>query len=108
MKKTNKYDGMIYGMCIGVGVGTALGVIRALHKKNRIRMVYADETRPLLQGARLTATELMSDGIPVTLITDNMAAWVMKTKGVDAVNLSTHQSGGFIGDCIGLYSTTRL
>jgi methylthioribose-1-phosphate isomerase len=48
-------------------------------------MVYADETRPLLQGARLTAFELMADHIPVTLITDNMAAWVMKTKAVDAV-----------------------
>ena len=66
-------------------IGTALGVIRNLHDKGRIANVFADETRPLLQGARLTATELQADKIPVTLITDNMAAWVMKTRQVDAV-----------------------
>ena len=48
-------------------------------------MVYADETRPLLQGARLTVWELMQDNIPVTVITDNMAAWTMKEKGINAV-----------------------
>lgn len=73
------------GALATAGIGTALGVIRSLHQKGCIHMVYADETRPLLQGARLTAFELMADHIPVTLITDNMAAWVMKTKSVDAV-----------------------
>jgi methylthioribose-1-phosphate isomerase len=48
-------------------------------------MVYADETRPLLQGGRLTAYELKADGIPVTLIADNMAGWLMKQKKIDAV-----------------------
>ena len=48
-------------------------------------MVYADETRPLLQGARLTVWELMQDNIPVTVITDNMAAWTMKQKDINAV-----------------------
>ncbi len=52
--------------------GTALGVIRSAFRDGKIEMVYADETRPLLQGARLTVYELMKDKIPVTLITDNM------------------------------------
>ncbi len=67
------------------GWGTALGVIRSGFAAGKIKMVYADETRPLLQGARLTAWELMADGIPVTGITDNMAAWTMKTKGVNMI-----------------------
>jgi len=98
------------GALATAGVGTALGVIRALHKKNRIRMVYADETRPLLQGARLTATELMSDGIPVTLITDNMAAWVMKTKGVDAVIVGADRitGNGDTANKIGTYGVSLL
>ncbi len=67
------------------GYGTALGVVRAAAARGGVRMVYADETRPLLQGARLTAFELCEDKIPVTLITDGMAAWTMKTRAVDAV-----------------------
>jgi methylthioribose-1-phosphate isomerase len=67
-----------------VEYGTALGVIRAAHEQGKKIKVIADETRPLLQGARLTAYELMRDGIPVTLITDNMVAHVM-SKGL--VNL---------------------
>lgn len=67
------------------GWGTALGVIRAAYAQGKIDMVYADETRPLLQGARLTVWELMQDKIPVTVITDNMAAWTMKQKGINAV-----------------------
>ena len=65
------------------GWGTALGVIRTAHKLGKIKMVYADETRPLLQGARLTAYELVKEKIPVTLITDSMAAWTIRTKGVN-------------------------
>ena len=65
--------------------GTALGVIRsAVERGKRIR-VFADETRPFLQGARLTAWELLSDGIPVTLITDNMAGHFMQRGAIDAV-----------------------
>jgi len=60
-----------------VEYGTALGVIRAAWEQGKKIKVIADETRPLLQGARLTAYELKRDGIPVTLITDNMAGYVM-------------------------------
>ena len=67
------------------GWGTALGVIRSAHAQGKVKMVYSDETRPLLQGSRLTAWELMEDGIPVTTITDNMAAWSMQTKGINIV-----------------------
>ena len=65
------------------GWGTALGVIRSAHKQGKISMVYADETRPLLQGARLTVYELLKEKIPVTLITDSMAAWTIRQKGID-------------------------
>lgn len=67
------------------GWGTALGVIRSAHAQGKVEMVYSDETRPLLQGSRLTAWELLEDRIPVTTITDNMAAWSMKTKGINIV-----------------------
>jgi methylthioribose-1-phosphate isomerase len=65
--------------------GTALGVIRAAWKEGKKIKVIATETRPLLQGARLTAYELKRDGIPVTLITDNMVGYVMHTKLANAV-----------------------
>jgi len=67
------------------GWGTALGVIRTAWLQKKVKMVYSDETRPLLQGSRLTAWELLQDAIPVTTITDNMAAWTMKTRGVNIV-----------------------
>lgn len=67
------------------GIGSALGVIRELHARGQLKMVYADETRPLLQGGRLTAYELKADGIPVTLIADNMAGWLMSRNMIDAV-----------------------
>ncbi len=67
------------------GYGTALGVVRTAWKAGKVKMVYADETRPLLQGARLTAFELTREKIPVTVITDGMAAWTIHTKGVNAV-----------------------
>ncbi|MCW3982970.1 MAG: S-methyl-5-thioribose-1-phosphate isomerase [Candidatus Bathyarchaeota archaeon] len=68
-----------------VEYGTALGVIRAAWEQGKKIKVIADETRPLLQGARLTAYELKRDGIPVTLITDNMAAHVMSKGMVNKV-----------------------
>ena len=73
-------------------------------------MVYADETRPLLQGARLTTYELMNDQIPVTLITDNMAAWVMKTKGIDAVIVGADRVAlnGDTANKIGTYGVSIL
>ncbi len=67
------------------GGGTALGVIRAAHRAGRLRHVWATETRPLLQGARLTTWELDRLGIPHTLIVDSAAAFLMKQKRVDAV-----------------------
>ncbi len=87
------------------GWGTALGVIREAHKRGRLDMVYAGETRPLLQGARLTAYELCEDNIPVTLITDNMAAWTMKTKGVSAVIVGADRiaANGDTANKIGTY-----
>ena len=87
------------------GWGTALGVIRSAYKQGKLQMVYADETRPLLQGARLTAFELYEDKIPVTLITDNMAAWTMRTKGVNAVVVGADRiaANGDTANKIGTY-----
>lgn len=98
------------GALATAGVGTALGVIRELHQRDRISMVYADETRPLLQGARLTAFELQQDDIPVTLITDNMAAWVMKQKGVDAIIVGADRitRNGDTANKIGTYGVAIL
>lgn len=98
------------GALATAGIGTALGVIRALHAQQSIEMVYADETRPLLQGARLTAFELKKDNIPVTLITDNMAGWVMKTKKIDAVIVGADRitHNGDTANKIGTYSLSIL
>ncbi|CAB3396724.1 unnamed protein product [Caenorhabditis bovis] len=65
--------------------GTALGVIRALHSENRLKLAYVLETRPYNQGIRLTSTELLHGNVPFRLITDSMAAWVMKNDKVDAI-----------------------
>jgi len=67
------------------GMGTAVGVIRKLHEQGKLDRVYMDETRPLLQGARITSYEMVSENIPATLITDNMAGWLMKLSRIDAV-----------------------
>lgn len=87
------------------GWGTALGVLREAHGQGKLVMVYADETRPLLQGARLTAYELVEDKLPVTLITDNMAAWTMKTKGINAVVVGADRiaANGDTANKIGTY-----
>ena len=83
--------------------GTALGVIRAA--RSRIRNVWVDETRPFLQGARLTAWELMEDRIPVTLITDSMAAHFMQLGQIDAVVVGTDRvaANGDVANKIGTY-----
>lgn len=67
------------------GIGTAIGIIKELHELGKLEHVYMDETRPLLQGARITAFELKEAQIPSTLITDSMAGWLMKLGWVDAV-----------------------
>jgi methylthioribose-1-phosphate isomerase len=73
------------GALATVDYGTALGVVRAATEQGKHVKVFADETRPLLQGARLTAYELMRDDIPVTLITDDMAGYVMSKRMVNMV-----------------------
>ena len=92
------------------GQGTALGVIREAYANGNISAVYADETRPLLQGARLTAWELQQDAIPVTLITDNMAAWVMHEKRVQAVIVGADRiaANGDSANKIGTYGLAVL
>lgn len=88
------------------GYGTALGVIRTAHTQGKVDMVYADETRPLLQGARLTAYELVHDGIPATLIADNMAASLMRQGKIDLVLLGCDRmaANGDFANKIGTYS----
>jgi len=73
------------GFLATAGVGTAVGVVRYAFREGKIRNVYADETRPYLQGSRLTMWELMGDKIPCALLTDSMAAHIMKTERIDAV-----------------------
>lgn len=88
------------------GYGTALGVIRAAHEHGKVDMVYADETRPLLQGARLTAYELVTDHIPATLIADNMAASLMAKGMIDLVVVGCDRmaANGDFANKIGTYS----
>ncbi|HAT72075.1 MAG TPA: S-methyl-5-thioribose-1-phosphate isomerase [Elusimicrobia bacterium] len=73
------------GALATMGIGTAGGVITAAHKLGKIKRAYSCETRPYLQGARLTIWELMREGVPSELITDNMAAHIIKTCGVNAI-----------------------
>lgn len=92
------------------GYGTALGIIRAAAEQGKQVSVWVDETRPLLQGARLTAWELMEDGIPVTLITDNMAGHFMQRGMVDIVLLGADRitANGDVANKIGTYSVAVL
>ena len=90
--------------------GTALGVIRAAHDAGKRIHVHADETRPYLQGARLTAWELMQDNIPVTLNCDNMAGWLMANKRIDLVITGADRiaANGDTANKIGTYSLAVL
>ena len=92
------------------GYGTALGVIRAAHAQGKVSMVYADETRPLLQGARLTAYELVQDHIPVTLICDDMAGYLMAQGKVDLIVVGCDRmaANGDFANKIGTYSLAVL
>lgn len=87
------------------GIGTALAGIYAAKEAGKTVKVFSCETRPLLQGARLTVWELMEEGIEVTLITDNMAAHVMRDKGVDLVMLGADRiaRNGDTANKIGTY-----
>lgn len=90
--------------------GTALGVIKYAHDAGKKIQVYADETRPLLQGARLTAWELVKNEIPATLITDNMAGYAMKLGKIDMVIVGADRItlNGDTANKIGTYSVAVL
>ncbi len=92
------------------GYGTALGVIRAAHEEGKKIHVLVDETRPLLQGARLTAWEMKNEGIPATLITDSMAGSFMKRGIVDLVIVGADRiaANGDVANKIGTYSLAVL
>jgi methylthioribose-1-phosphate isomerase len=98
------------GALATAGWGTALGVIRTAKENGKLIKVYADETRPLLQGARLTAFELLEDGIDVTLISDNMAGYTMKLGLIDAVIVGADRiaANGDTANKIGTYSLSVL
>src|SRR4029079_18249564 len=88
------------------GFGTALGVIRSAVEHGKKVQVFADETRPFLQGARLTSWELLQDKIPVTLITDSMAGYFMRQGNVDLVIVGADRiaGNGDVANNIGTYS----
>jgi methylthioribose-1-phosphate isomerase len=98
------------GALATAGYGTALGVIRAAWDQGKNIRVFADETRPVLQGARLTAWELMQDNIPVTLITDNMAGSLMQQGRVHRciVGADRIAGNGDVANKIGTYSVAVL
>jgi len=90
--------------------GTALGVIRTGYERGKVAKVFVDETRPYLQGSRLTAWELEQAGIPYEIITDNMAGHIMKTDRVSAVIVGTDRiaANGDVANKIGTYSLSIL
>jgi methylthioribose-1-phosphate isomerase len=92
------------------GYGTALGVIRAAVSSGKQIHVFADETRPFLQGSRLTAWELMKDGIPTTVIADNMAGAMMKQGKINAVVVGADRiaANGDVANKIGTYTVAVL
>ena len=98
------------GALATAGYGTALGVIRAAYEEGQNIQVYVDETRPLLQGARLTAWELVEEKIPVTLIADNMAGYLMKQGKIDLVVVGADRvaANGDVANKIGTYSLAVL
>src|ERR1700728_3737165 len=98
------------GALASCGYGMALGVIRAAIERGHQIQVYADETRPFLQGARLTAWELMHDGIPTTVLCDNMAASLMRQGKIQAVIVGADRiaANGDVANKIGTYSVAIL
>jgi methylthioribose-1-phosphate isomerase len=98
------------GALATAGYGTALGVIRAAVESGKKIHVYADETRPFLQGSRLTAWELMKDGIPTTVISDNMAGAMMKQGKIGAIVVGADRiaANGDVANKIGTYTVAVL
>jgi len=98
------------GALATAGYGTALGVVRSAARLGRLAAVFADETRPFLQGARLTAWELLRDGIPVTLLTDNMAGFLMARGEINAVVVGADRiaANGDVANKVGTYTVAVL
>jgi methylthioribose-1-phosphate isomerase len=98
------------GALATAGYGTALGVIRAAVEAGKKIHVYADETRPFLQGSRLTAWELMKDGIPTTVISDNMAGAMMQQGKIGAIVVGADRiaANGDVANKIGTYTVAVL
>jgi methylthioribose-1-phosphate isomerase len=98
------------GALATAGYGTALGVIRAAAEGGKRVAVFADETRPFLQGARLTAWELVKDGIDTTVITDNMAGAMMRLERIDLVVVGADRiaANGDVANKIGTYAVAVL
>ncbi len=98
------------GALATAGYGTALGVVRAAFDSGKQVDVFADETRPFLQGARLTVWELQRDGIPTTLITDNMAGHFMKSGRIGCVVVGADRiaANGDVANKVGTYSVAVL
>jgi methylthioribose-1-phosphate isomerase len=98
------------GALATAGYGTALGVVRGAVEAGKRVAVFADETRPFLQGARLTAWELIRDGIETTVITDNMAGWLMRSGRVNFVVVGADRiaANGDTANKIGTYSVAVL
>ncbi len=98
------------GALATAGFGTALGVIRAAVEAGKKIDVFADETRPFLQGARLTAWELQQDGIPTTLITDSMAGYFMRQGRIGCVVVGADRiaANGDVANKVGTYSVAVL
>jgi methylthioribose-1-phosphate isomerase len=98
------------GALATAGYGTALGVIRAAVEAGKKIHVYADETRPFLQGSRLTAWELMKDGIPTTVISDNMAGVMMQQGKIGAIVVGADRiaANGDVANKIGTYTVAIL
>jgi len=98
------------GALATAGYGTALGVIRAAVEQGKKIHVYADETRPFLQGSRLTAWELVKDGIPTTIISDNMSGAIMRQGKIGAVIVGADRiaANGDVANKIGTYTVAVL
>ena len=98
------------GALATAGYGTALGVIRAAVEQGKKIHVFADETRPFLQGSRLTAWELMKDGIPTTVISDNMAGAMMRRGKIAAIVVGADRiaANGDVANKIGTYTVAVL
>jgi methylthioribose-1-phosphate isomerase len=98
------------GALATAGYGTALGVIRAAAEQGKVVQVYADETRPFLQGARLTAWELVRDHVPTTVITESMAGPLMRQGGIDMVVVGADRiaANGDTANKIGTYTVATM